>query len=106
MVPPKYTKFGKNLKNYDNNEIWNYVALDPESAQAIEIRFQSNFKTDIPGEIHALSANMFDGSSWSNTLTHEEITEQEFYAAYKLYLTRLVEHFKKHTHGQTQKTES
>ena len=107
MSDIKYTKFGKNIKHYDQQDpIWNYVALDPVANIAIEIRIHTTFNADLPAEFNAISPGMFDASTWATNITHEEITEKEFWAAYKMYLTRFIQHFKHHTNGQTEKTSS
>lgn len=102
----KYTKFGKNLKTYSDNKVWNYVALDPENKVCMEIRFENNFKSDLPGYMMSTSPQMFDANNWTQTLIHEEISEKEFWAAYKLYMTRIIEHFKSHTNGTSKEKDS
>ena len=97
----KYTKFGKNIKTYDSQDpIWNYVAADPVAKKAIEIRIHTTFKADLPAEFAAISPGMFDASTWASGLVHEEITQKEFWAAYRMYIARFVQHFKSHTNGE------
>lgn len=104
MEEAKYTKFRRNVKAYANDDVWSYTALNEKNNEVLVIKVDKAFKSDLPCEISSGVMSQFNVDHLEGVDSHE-ITEKEFWAAYKLYLVRLIEYLKKHTNGEEAKKE-
>lgn len=94
----KFTKFGRHLADYRTppNNVWNYVAYDEKHNACIVIEMaQHSYDCDLQHLITVRHSNSFNLSD-RTSLTFEEITEQEFWAAYKMVVVKHLEVYYSH----------
>lgn len=92
-IENKFTRFGKHIAEYRTapNNVWNYVGYDQERNTCIIIELdQHSYDCELKNLITIRHGNFFDMSD-RTSLIFEEITEQEFWAAYKMAVVKQLE---------------
>jgi hypothetical protein len=94
----KFTKFGRHIAGYKKapNNVWNYVAYDSQHNTCIVIQMMHSYDCDLKYLIDVRHGDAFDLSGKLSEITFEEVTEQEFWAAYKMAVVNQLELYYSH----------
>lgn len=98
----KFTRFGRHTADYREapNNVWNYVAYDSQHNTCIVIEMIHSYDCDLKYLISVRHGDAFDLSGKLSDMTFEEITEQEFWAAYKMVVVKHLELYYSHNPGK------